>query len=73
MALRNRFVIQTHIGYVDRFSAAHLIVQVSLTDVGAKRFRTAAAAQAFIDKYGDAGFGLVKGKCKIVELEAVPS
>jgi hypothetical protein len=53
----NRYVIELPSGYVVGFSSKHLCVQITDSILRAKRF-TAKTAQAFIDKYADAGYGL---------------
>lgn len=47
-------------GFVAKFSAAHQCVLSATDPRQARRFRSAIAAQAFVEKYADAGYGLSK-------------
>jgi hypothetical protein len=55
-----KFVIETPIGYVFKFSAGHQMIQMTGTMDNAKTFRSEKLAQGFIDKYSDAGYGMTK-------------
>jgi len=51
-------VIKTKIGYVSRFSAQHQIVQVTDSIDKAKKFRTTADVNHWLDLYVNCGYGL---------------
>lgn len=52
------------VGYANSVSNAWMMVQTS-DKANAKTFKTEKAAQKFIDKYADCGYGLVSTKATI--------
>jgi hypothetical protein len=64
-----KFAISVPSGYVAGFSNQYVCVQ-TCDKANAKQFASRVRAQQFIDKYGDAGFGLLKNKASIVLLES---
>ena len=60
------YIIQDHVGYVAGYDATFQIIQSTLDPHYAKPFATQAAAQAYIDRYADAGYGLTREHAKIV-------
>lgn len=53
--------------YVLRFDAQHQVVTMATSTAHAKRFKTADAAQEFINKYADAGYGFVSVDASVQE------
>lgn len=72
------YAIKTPAGYVAGYSSRNLCVQVTnefkdglfipVFNDFTKTFKTMAAAQKFIDKYADAGFGLNSKSVEIIKL-----
>ena len=63
------YVIKTPKGYVAGIDSQHLAcVHTSQPNDFAKRFKTEAAAEKWLKKYADAGYGLSSDTAKIVKL-----
>lgn len=59
--------IKTPSGLIAGFSSAHRCVQVAGAPGYEKAFANRAAAERFIKRYGDAGYGLSASDCEIIE------
>lgn len=67
------FLIRTNVGLVAGVDRLMCIVQLEDEPAEAKPFRSRLDAQAFINRYGDAGFGLTKADCRIEQVGVAPA
>lgn len=70
MSSTTKYIIEMPCGVVSGVSRAHACVQYTSIGSGYEKFfASAKAAQTFIDKYADAGYGMDRADCKITAVQ----